>query len=82
MFSLLRTLFVVAVCLVAIGLYRGWFSLTNATRDPETHKVNISVSVDADKVKADAQRVKAKITAEVAQRIKQMEPDAQTQTLK
>jgi nitrogen fixation-related uncharacterized protein len=82
MFTLLRMLVGVAICLVAIGLYRGWFSLTNATRDPETHKVNISVSVDADKVKADAQRVKAKIAQEVAQRVRQLDQAAQPQTLK
>jgi hypothetical protein len=82
MFSLIRSLVVLVICLVGIGLYRGWFSLANAARDPETHKVNISVSVDADKMKADARKVKTRITEEVAQRVKQLDEPSQTQTVK
>lgn len=82
MFSLIRSLFVLALCLVGIGLYRGWFSLSSASRDPQTNQVNISVSVDASKVKADAQKVKAKIAEEVAQRVKQLDDPAKAQTVK
>jgi len=73
MFSLIRGLFLLALLLVGIGIYRGWFSLTGANRDPLTNQVNISVSVDANKMKADAQKVKAKLAEEVAQRVKQLD---------
>jgi len=82
MFSLIRTLFVLALCLVGIGIYRGWFSLSSASRDPQTNKVNISVSVDANRVKADAQKVKAKLAQEVAQRVRQLDDAAKVQTVK
>lgn len=82
MFSLIRSLFMLAVCLVGIGIYRGWFTLGNATRDPQTNRVNINVSVDADKVKADAKRVKAKIAAEVAERVRQLDEPTTPPALK
>jgi hypothetical protein len=82
MFSLLRSLFVLALCLVGVGIYRGWFSMGSTTRDPQTNKVNISISVDADKVKADTARVKAKIKEEVAERVRQFDEAASKPTLK
>lgn len=82
MFSLIRSLVVLVICLVGIGLYRGWFSFSSTTRDPETNKVNINVSVDADKLRADARKVKTRIAEEVAQRVKKTEESAETQTVK
>ena len=82
MFSLTRRLIVLLVCLVALGLYRGWFTVSNPSRDAENHKVNISVSVDADKFEADAEKVKQRIAQRVAQRNKQQEGTGQTQELK
>ena len=38
MFSLIRWLFLLAVCLVGIGLYRGWFSMSNPSRDAQSDK--------------------------------------------
>ncbi len=67
MFSLLRGLFVLLLCLVGIGLFRGWFSFSNPSRDAETHKVNVSVSVDANKVEADVEKVEEEVSEMVAQ---------------
>jgi hypothetical protein len=69
MFSLLRLLFVVLLCLGGIGLYRGWFSMSSPSHDTQTKKVNINVSVDTTKVEADVQKAE-QFSEEVAQRIK------------
>ena len=65
MFSLIRSLFFLLLILVGIGLYRGWFSFSSPTEDPASHKVNISVSVDTNKVESDAGKLKARISAEL-----------------
>ena len=71
MFSLLRGLFTLLVCLVLIGLYRGWFSFSTPSRDTESQKVNISVSVDANKVEADVEKVEEEVSDLVAERPKE-----------
>ena len=70
MFSLTQRLFALCALLVVIGLFRGWFSFSNPDRDKESNKVNISVSVDTNKLEADAQKLK-KVGEKVAQRIKE-----------
>lgn len=79
MFSLVRFLFFLAVCLVGIGLYRGWFSMSTPSRDPQSDKVNISVSIDAGKVKADAEKVREKIAEKVGPPVKQLEDKTDAQ---
>ena len=49
---------ILVIVVVAVGLYRGWFSFTTAGDD---HKVKIDVTVDKDKVKADEERAKEKL---------------------
>ena len=73
MLRLLRWLPLLLICLVGIGLYRGWFSFTNTSNDKDNKKINISVSVDEKKFEADAEKVKDKITEKVAQEIKELE---------
>jgi hypothetical protein len=68
MFSLLRGLFVLLLCLVGIGLFRGWFSFSTPSRDAENNKVNVSVSVDANKVEADVEKVEEEVREMVAHR--------------
>ena len=69
MLRLLRWLPFLLICLAGIGLYRGWFSFTNINNDKDSKKVNISVSVDENKIEADAKEMKE----EVAQEIKKLE---------
>lgn len=57
----LLVLLVLILCGVAFGFYRGWFALTSP-QDTESNKVNINLTVDPDKVKEDAQKVKDKTT--------------------
>ena len=55
-------LLVLIVCLVGIGLYRGWFALSSNGPDAGSGKVKINLTVDPDKAKADAEKVKDKTT--------------------
>ena len=60
-------LFVLAIGVAGIGFYRGWFTVSES-REAVSHKVDVHVTVDPDKVKADAQTVKDKaseLTGEV-----------------
>jgi cell division septal protein FtsQ len=50
----IRLLVVVLVCcLVGVGFYRGWFAVSSRT-EPETHKVDVNLTVDTEKIKEDA----------------------------
>ncbi len=82
MFALARFLLLVVVCLVAIGLYRGWFSMSKPVQDPQGEKVNISVSIDAGKVKADTAKVREKIAETVGPPVKKLEEKLNTQEAK
>lgn len=69
MFSLIRGLLFLLACVVAVGLYRGWFSFSDPVHDTASEKVNISLSVDTKKVESDIAQVKQKIAEKVAQRV-------------
>lgn len=47
------------VIVVSVGFYRGWFSVTGS-REAVSQKVDVNLSVDTVKVKADAETVKDK----------------------
>ena len=52
-------LIVLVIGVAGIGYYRGWFTVSGS-REAVSHKVDVHVTVDPDKVKADAQTVKDK----------------------
>lgn len=58
--SLFRIVIVLAVLVVGLGFYRGWFTLTRATPTPGSSTVNVNLATDVDKMKQDAQTVKDK----------------------
>ena len=58
--STITVLLVLLVCVVALGFYRGWFSLSSPGADKGSNKVNLNLTVDPDKVKEDAAAVKKK----------------------
>jgi len=60
--TLLKVLFVLALCVAVLGFYRGWFSVSSRGRTAESNKVNVSLTVDPDKMKDDAEKVKEKAT--------------------
>ena len=52
-------LIVLAIIVISLGFYRGWFSVSGG-REAVSHKVDVNLTVDPDKVKADAETVKDK----------------------
>ncbi len=56
MFGLFRLAFMLLIGFIGIGWYLGWFSLTQTSQDPQTNKVNLNVSLDRNKIKADIAR--------------------------
>ncbi len=63
--SLIKLLAVLLIGLVAIGLYRGWFSLSSSKPDDESDKVNVTVSVDKGKMQSDIKVAKEKVKEEI-----------------
>jgi len=59
---IIKAVLVLALCIAVLGFYRGWFSLSSRGLDAESNKVNVSLTVDPDKVKEDAEKVKEKAT--------------------
>lgn len=58
--STIRVLFVLLVIVIAVGFYRGWFSLSSRSRDAGSNKVDVNLTVDKDKIQDDAETVKKK----------------------
>jgi hypothetical protein len=65
MFASFRRLIGLGLCVILIGLCRGWFSVSSVSKDA-SNKVNFSVSVDTKKVEADAEKAKDTIEEDVA----------------
>ena len=55
----INTILFLALCLAGVGFFRGWFSLSSQT-DPETEKVNVNLTIDTTKVKADTEFLREK----------------------
>lgn len=56
-----KVLLVLLICLVGIGFWRGWFSVSRPRSDTEGDKVNVSVSVDKGKIKSDIKKVERRV---------------------
>ena len=59
---LLLVMVVFVLCVVGLGFYRGWFTLSRPNGAGDGNKINVQLSVDPDKVKADATEAKDKVT--------------------
>jgi len=71
--KLAMVLFLLLLCAVGFGFYRGWFALSSPSSNTESNNVNINLKVDPDKMKADATTVKEKtieLKSEVTQEAK------------
>ncbi|MEQ9409801.1 MAG: hypothetical protein RIK87_18845 [Fuerstiella sp.] len=53
-------LVILVLCVAAIGFYRNWFTVSSASSDTNNHKVDVKLTVDPDKIEADADAVKEK----------------------
>lgn len=58
--KVIGVLVVLVLCMVVVGFYRGWFSLSLHDGGAESNKVTLTV--DPDKVKDDAEKVEDKTT--------------------
>ncbi len=65
--SWIKLLAVLLICLVAVGFYRGWFSLSSSQPDAQGDKVNVNVnmSVDKGKMKADVKKAEGQVKGEI-----------------
>jgi len=62
-----KLLVVLFVCLIGIGFWRGWFSVSSPRTDTEGDKVNVSVSVDKGKIKSDIKKAERKVEKGVSE---------------
>ena len=53
---------VLAILVVGVGFYRGWFALSRPAPEAGSNMVNINLATDPDKMKQDARAVKDKAT--------------------
>jgi hypothetical protein len=60
--TLSAVLIAIAILVVGLGFYRGWFALSRPAADAGSNKVNINLATDPDKMKHDAQMVSDKAT--------------------
>jgi hypothetical protein len=61
--SIFKLLVILVICLVGIGLWRGWFGFSSSSGDNQKDEIN--VSVDKGKIKEDVQKAKTKVAEEV-----------------
>ena len=64
---------VLLVGVVALGFYRGWFTLSSHNPDAGSNKVNVNLTVDRGKMEEDAEAVKkeaAQLAGQVTKEVK------------
>lgn len=61
MTKLIGTLVIIAVCIAALGFYRGWFSVTQTDTGPLSEKIELGLTVDPEKARNDVQIVKDEV---------------------
>ena len=57
---LLAVVVVLALLVIGLGFYRGWFALSSSDPDNGSNKVNVNLTVDQDKMQEDAEAVQNK----------------------
>lgn len=62
--KLFAVVVVLALVVIGVGFYRGWFALSSPSADQGSNKVNVNLTVDRDKIQEDAAAVQNK-TAEL-----------------
>ena len=63
--TIFKLLIVLVICLIGIGIYRGWFSFSSTSSDTEKDKINVGVSVDKSKMREDVSTAREKIRNKV-----------------
>ena len=65
--SRLKLVIVLLLCLVGIGFWRGWFSVSSPKPDTEGNKVNVNMSVGKGKIKSDIKKAERKVEKGVSE---------------
>ncbi len=65
-----------AVCVIALGIYLDWFQFTKKS-DPNTGKTDLGMTIDEKKIKEDAEKAKEKAKA-AGEKAKERIDDAKT----
>lgn len=60
--KLIKALVVIGLCIVGFGFYRGWFSVSGHGGNATDNKIDVNLTLDPDKVKDDAGKVKDRTT--------------------
>lgn len=55
-----RIFFVLVLCVVGLGFYRGWFALSSQSGGSGENTIDVNLTLDPDKAKADAHAVEDK----------------------
>lgn len=55
--TLITVVVLLAICVAGVGLYRGWFTVSQPDSTPGSNEVNLQLKTDVDKIKADADAV-------------------------
>jgi hypothetical protein len=59
--KMLGAVLLLIVVVGGFGFFRGWFSVSSEPAGPTTRNVDVNLSVDRDKIDADADAVKEKV---------------------
>jgi hypothetical protein len=63
--SLIKLVVVLVICVIGLGFYLGWFSLSKSDPKTEGDKVNVNVSLDKNKMKSDVKKAEEKVKEEI-----------------
>ncbi len=63
--TVLKLVLVLALCLILVGFFRGWFTFSRQSGGPGSEKVNVNMSVNKGKIKSDVNKAEEKIKEEV-----------------
>ena len=67
-----KLLLIVTLCAIGFGFYRGWFDVSSHSRETQGNKVDVTLTVDPDKVKEDATKVKEKLAGKATDEAKEL----------
>ena len=70
-------LIAIAILVIGLGFYRGWFALSRSAPDASGGKVNINLAADPDKMKQDAKMVKDKASELTGRAAEDVEAEGQ-----
>jgi len=72
-------LIVIAILVVGLGFYRGWFAVSRPAPEAGSSTVNVNLAADPDKMKQDAHAIKDKATELTSGVMDDVKADGQVQ---